>query len=309
MKKKMKKAFTLVELLVVIAILAVLASVAIVGYNAFTVKAEKSVDEQAVTQMNIVLSADEIQDGKATTIEEVRKVLIENGYNGQFETYYSGYKIVWLSDVNRLALIEDGVVVYPETYEGRSATDSNVYFFDETLRLPNAYIDIPTGDDLPELDGAMTFKTYDTPEGIAEEAYKDFYVEFVLYSDSDINISEGYLWGRFHNLFFKDEITEQIPLDGLTVVANEEYKIINMVYPQILGIYAITYEQLLSLRAADADSIIFDCGLFIAKDCIEKDVNITLELRLYEGYDDVENAYSNEYHTIGDPYYFTLKTN
>lgn len=130
-----------------------------------------------------------------------------------------------------------------------------------------------------------------------------------MYSDSDINISEGYLWGRFHNLFFKDEITEQIPLDGLTVVANEEYKIINMVYPQILGIYAITYEQLLSLRAADADSIIFDCGLFIAKDCIEKDVNITLELRLYEGYDDVENAYSNEYHTIGDPYYFTLKTN
>ena len=50
MKKQQKKAFTLVELLVVIAILAILASVAVVGYTAFIKNAAVSNDENVATQ-------------------------------------------------------------------------------------------------------------------------------------------------------------------------------------------------------------------------------------------------------------------
>ena len=42
MKKQIKKGFTLVELLVVIAILAVLATVSVVGYTSFITKANNS---------------------------------------------------------------------------------------------------------------------------------------------------------------------------------------------------------------------------------------------------------------------------
>lgn len=51
MKKQQKKAFTLVELLVVIAILAILASVAVVGYTAFIKNAAVSNDENVATQL------------------------------------------------------------------------------------------------------------------------------------------------------------------------------------------------------------------------------------------------------------------
>ena len=52
MKRQQKKAFTLVELLVVIAILAILASVAVVGYTSFMKNAALSNDDSTVTQLN-----------------------------------------------------------------------------------------------------------------------------------------------------------------------------------------------------------------------------------------------------------------
>ena len=62
MRKKIKKAFTLVELLVVIAILAILATVSIVGYNSFTKKARVSNDTVLVKQMNDILFANSQTD-------------------------------------------------------------------------------------------------------------------------------------------------------------------------------------------------------------------------------------------------------
>ena len=98
MKKKIKKAFTLVELLVVIAILAILATVSIVGYNSFTNKAKISVDQQAVAQMNTVLQADEVLNGVPESIDKVADLLIENGYSDKFQTYYSKHTIGWLKE-------------------------------------------------------------------------------------------------------------------------------------------------------------------------------------------------------------------
>ena len=134
MKKKMKKAFTLVELLVVIAILAVLSTVAVIGYNSFTEKARISSDQQEVVQMNKVLQADEITEAKPATPQEVILLLVANGYNGDFEASHEDYEIVWLSDVNRVALMENNTIVYPEEYKDRT-NDSTV--FDLVYNIPN----------------------------------------------------------------------------------------------------------------------------------------------------------------------------
>ena len=73
--KNSKKGFTLVELLVVIAILAILATVAVVGYTSFIEKANISADQQAVTQMNNALKAENIVD-KFENIYEVQAFLL-----------------------------------------------------------------------------------------------------------------------------------------------------------------------------------------------------------------------------------------
>lgn len=80
MKKFMKKAFTLVELLVVIAIVAILAVAGVVGYMAFTAKAQQSNDTMLVAQLNTYVDA----AGVLTTINtptDIREILLDDGYD------------------------------------------------------------------------------------------------------------------------------------------------------------------------------------------------------------------------------------
>ena len=75
--KQTKKGFTLVELLVVIAILAILTTVSVVGYTSFIEKANRSVDEQAVAQINTALMAANIPEGTVTNIAQVQALMDE----------------------------------------------------------------------------------------------------------------------------------------------------------------------------------------------------------------------------------------
>ena len=113
--KKTRKGFTLVELLVVIAIVAILATVAIIGYTSFTKKAEQSADQTAVAQMNTVLSGT-----PCANVDEVVAALIANKYNGDLTTYYSDYTLAWLPTENKIVLVENGAVVYPEDQAGKT---------------------------------------------------------------------------------------------------------------------------------------------------------------------------------------------
>ena len=54
---KHQKAFTIVELLIVIAIITVLSTVGIVGYSSFIDKAKESNDNTLLTQINSLLRA------------------------------------------------------------------------------------------------------------------------------------------------------------------------------------------------------------------------------------------------------------
>ena len=115
MKKKIKKAFTLVELLVVIAILAILATVSIVGYNSFTKKAKVSNDTVLVKQMNDVLFANQQTDDKNNTMTEALEDVFGAGYDVEKLTpTTTNYNIVWDSENDQMVLLDDSKnVVYP----------------------------------------------------------------------------------------------------------------------------------------------------------------------------------------------------
>ena len=115
MKKKIKKAFTLVELLVVIAILAILATVSIVGYNSFTKKAKVSNDTVLVKQMNDVLFANQQTDDKNNTMTAALEDVFGAGYDVEKLTpTTTNYNIVWDSENDQMVLLDDSKnVVYP----------------------------------------------------------------------------------------------------------------------------------------------------------------------------------------------------
>ena len=115
MKKKIKKAFTLVELLVVIAILAILATVSIVGYNSFTKKAKVSNDTVLVKQMNDILIASKQTDEANPTMEDAISDVLDGGYDlDKLTPTTTNYNIVWDSINDQMVLLDENMnAVYP----------------------------------------------------------------------------------------------------------------------------------------------------------------------------------------------------
>ena len=95
MNKKYKKAFTLVELLVVIVILVVLTSASVVGYLGFIKKAKVSNDENLLTQLNLVVQAGEVV-GDTKTTRDVYNLLEKNGISKEDITAkQDGYEFIY----------------------------------------------------------------------------------------------------------------------------------------------------------------------------------------------------------------------
>ena len=120
LKKFIKKAFTLVELVVVIAVVAILASVSVGLYFGITTTANKSVDEQVVTQYNKILELYEIQGKVGTEPSHVRQFIRENGIVN-FTPFYQKNDYYWIGgEVNRVIIWEEGEGV---TYPAKFAND------------------------------------------------------------------------------------------------------------------------------------------------------------------------------------------
>ena len=118
-KRRNKKGFTLVELLVVIGIIAVLAVVSVVGYFGFIKKANLSNDQSSITQMNLGLQADAVdkKDGKYTYAGDAVQALYSQGWNkGKMEPYSSNYKYAYSIENNKMYLLDESDnVIFPET--------------------------------------------------------------------------------------------------------------------------------------------------------------------------------------------------
>ena len=117
--KNSKRAFTIVELVIVIAVIAILAAVLIPTFSSLIEKANVNSDTAAVKQMNTYLSTDEQINGKPATWQEAVKVLNKSNLDAQnYRALSSDYYLVWDSSVNRVLYVEKKTqtVVYPEEY-------------------------------------------------------------------------------------------------------------------------------------------------------------------------------------------------
>ena len=120
-KKAIKKGFTLVELVVVIAVIAILAATSVGVYFGMLESANRSADQQAVVQMNKVLQIESILDG-VDSILDVHEALEENGLTAEDytalakdHTFYfdTGYKKILYVNTST----PDYKVEYPTEYE------------------------------------------------------------------------------------------------------------------------------------------------------------------------------------------------
>ncbi len=148
MKNMKKKGFTLVELLVVIAIIAILAVVSVVGYTVFIDRANMSADQQAVTQMNTMLEALDVND-EPEDIVALWAYLNETGLTAEdYKPLSKDHIFVWDKELNRILLVKDNKVVYPEDYAETANSNNWFNLKADELKLEAA----PTID----ADGAVT---------------------------------------------------------------------------------------------------------------------------------------------------------
>lgn len=119
MKKQVKKGFTIVELVIVIAVIAILAAVLIPTFSSLIQKARLSADTQAVREMNVALASDEKLHGKPEDVEGAMQVLANAGYNSKnWVCLTEGYEVYWDKQENQCVLYNSTTakIEYPEGY-------------------------------------------------------------------------------------------------------------------------------------------------------------------------------------------------
>ena len=118
MKKRMKKGFTIVELVIVIAVIAILAAVLIPTFSNLIHQANVTSDQAAVRNMNLALAAAEA-DGEPTTLTDVLNILSEAGMDAKdYKALAKDHKFVWDNTINRVLYVTgDNQVEYPEEYK------------------------------------------------------------------------------------------------------------------------------------------------------------------------------------------------
>ena len=153
--KKLRKGFTLIELVVVIAVIAILSAVSVVSYVAITNRAKQSADEQAVRQMNTILAANSVMDLKS--INDVYAAFAENDISAEdYKPLFKDRYFFWDSTTNQVVYTDKNyVVIYPESLKGQSKGDHQWYSLTQSL----AKVEIKQTDKVTvDVDGVPTQK-------------------------------------------------------------------------------------------------------------------------------------------------------
>ncbi len=125
---KRRKAFTLVELVIVIAIIVILAAVLIPTFSGVIEKANNAKDFSLVSEMNKVLALEEATDGKNETMHDAALVLEEYGMDIEKLPSSKGYIYVWNSKENRVAALnKDYKLVFPQGEEIKDSNKENYF--------------------------------------------------------------------------------------------------------------------------------------------------------------------------------------
>lgn len=122
----LRRAFTITELVIVIAVIAILAAVLIPTFTSLVNRANESADIQTVKNLNTILSSNEAMGDRADTIDEALQQALDGGYKVENLTPTGdGYDIVWDATNNRFALVDGenkkvyGDALTPETISGQ----------------------------------------------------------------------------------------------------------------------------------------------------------------------------------------------
>lgn len=121
-KLKNSRAFTIVELVIIIAVVAILAAVLIPTFINAVNMASESADTVLVKNLNTALAIDETTNGKAETCHDALQAVSEYGYTVEKLTPTSKGDLLWEQSSNRFALVDaDGNMIY-----GDSSTTADV---------------------------------------------------------------------------------------------------------------------------------------------------------------------------------------
>lgn len=112
MNKNMKRAFTITELVIVIAVVAILAAVLIPTFSNLIEKANVSNDTVLVRNLNEALIIAETTEGKPQTMHDALTAVAEQGYTVEKLTPRSTGHILWEQTSNRFALVKDNEIVF-----------------------------------------------------------------------------------------------------------------------------------------------------------------------------------------------------
>jgi len=107
MKRFVKKGFTLVELVVVIAIIAILSGVGVAVYVGLTNKAKATADSEIITQLNKHLKTQLVSEGRNVTCYDAYEDAFEIGFDLAKMNPSAGEYYVW-DEVNDLFAVTNG---------------------------------------------------------------------------------------------------------------------------------------------------------------------------------------------------------
>lgn len=126
---KNKKGFTVVELVIVIAVIAILAAVLIPTFISLINRANQSVDEQLVDNLNKILTVSEVTDGKNLFMHDAILDLAANGYElDSLKMSDSENILVWDQEYDRFIIVKNGDSV---EFVYCSASDKDNYWQEE----------------------------------------------------------------------------------------------------------------------------------------------------------------------------------
>ena len=116
LKTALKRGFTIMELVIVIAVIAVLAAVLIPTFANITDRANESAEEQTVKNLNTILSSEEVLGNRALTMSQAIDIAAAGGYNVSAFTPTDGENdILWNQTTNSFVLAgPDGDIIYSD---------------------------------------------------------------------------------------------------------------------------------------------------------------------------------------------------
>ena len=134
--KKMRKGFTLIELVVVIAVIAILSAVAVVSYISITNRAKESNDHMVIDQINTSLLSSQILEKKATVHEIVERFDEEEGYDVRtIKPELKNARFVYSYENGKFGYWKDSKVVYPADLAKIDFTENNdLWFFEDEAK-------------------------------------------------------------------------------------------------------------------------------------------------------------------------------